>query len=91
MPVESSGLALKASSKRSNACIAHESFANANDLKVVKKNIEDQKNNTTRFIILGKSSPLRVELIRLQLSFLDKNRPGLYQKFLKFLNFQKLI
>tara|TARA_A100001035_G_scaffold30340_1_gene20377 strand:+ start:346 stop:1431 length:1086 start_codon:yes stop_codon:yes gene_type:complete len=91
VPVESSGLALKkASSKRSNACIAHESFANANDLKVVKKNIEDQKNNTTRFIILGKSSPLKSGIDKTSIIISLENRPGALSKILKIFEFSKI-
>ena len=84
IPVESSGLALnKASSGNFNACIAHQSFATDNNLVICKKNIEDKTNNTTRFIILGLSSPLKSGLDKTSIIISLENKPGSLSKILK--------
>ena len=91
VPVESSGLALKkASSGRSNACIAHKSFARENGLKVLKNNIEDEKNNTTRFIILGKSSPLKSGIDKTSIIISLENKPGALSNILKIFELSKI-
>ena len=84
IPVESSGLALnKAGIGNFNACIAHQSFATDNNLVICKKNIEDKTNNTTRFIILGLSSPLKSGLDKTSIIISLENKPGSLSKILK--------
>lgn len=90
-PVESSGLALKkAQQGTGNACIAHESFASEHNLKVCKKNMEDEKNNTTRFIILGKNMPLKSGLDKTSIIISLENKPGALSKVLKIFELSKV-
>lgn len=90
-PVESSGLALKkAQQGTGNACIAHESFASEHNLKVCKKNMEDEKNNTTRFIILGKNMPLKSGLDKTSIIISLENKPGALSRVLKIFELSKV-
>ena len=90
-PVESSGLALKkAQQGTGNACIAHESFASEHNLKVCKKNMEDEKNNTTRFIILGKNTPLKSGLDKTSIIISLENKPGALSRVLKIFELSKV-
>ena len=90
-PVESSGLALKkAQQGTGNACIAHESFASEHNLKVCKKNMEDEKNNTTRFIILGKNMPLKSGLDKTSIIISLENKPGALSRVLKIFDLSKV-
>ncbi len=90
-PVESSGLALKkAQQGTGNACIAHESFASEHNLKVCKKNMEDEKNNSTRFIILGKNMPLKSGLDKTSIIISLENKPGALSKVLKIFELSKV-
>jgi chorismate mutase/prephenate dehydratase len=89
--VESSGLALKkAQQGTGNACIAHESFASEHNLKVCKKNMEDEKNNTTRFIILGKNMPLKSGLDKTSIIISLENKPGALSRVLKIFELSKV-
>ena len=90
-PVESSGLALKkAQQGTGNACIAHESFASEHNLKVSKENMEDEKNNTTRFIILGKNMPLKSGLDKTSIIISLENKPGALSRVLKIFELSKV-
>ncbi len=90
-PVESSGLALKkAQQGTGNACIAHESFASEHNLKVCKKNMEDEKNNSTRFIILGKNMPLKSGLDKTSIIISLENKPGALSRVLKIFELSKV-
>ena len=90
-PVESSGLALKkAQQGTGNACIAHESFASEHNLKVCKKNMEDEKNNTTRFIILGKNMPLKSGLDKTSIIISLENKPGALSRVLKIFELSRV-
>lgn len=90
-PVESSGLALKkAQQGTGNACIAHESFASEHNLKVCKKNMEDEKNNTTRFIVLGKNTPLKSGLDKTSIIISLENKPGALSRVLKIFELSKV-
>ena len=90
-PVESSGLALKkAQQGTGNACIAHESFASEHNLKVCKKNMEDEKNNTTRFIILGKNMPLKSGFDKTSIIISLENKPGALSRVLKIFELSKV-
>ena len=90
-PVESSGLALKKAQQGiGNACIAHESFASEHNLKVCKKNMEDEKNNSTRFIILGKNMPLKSGLDKTSIIISLENKPGALSRVLKIFELSKV-
>ena len=91
IPVESSGLALKkAKQATTNACIAHESFASGHKLKVCRRNMEDEKNNTTRFVILGTNSPLKSGFDKTSIIISLENKPGALSKVLKIFELSRV-
>ena len=84
MPIKHSLLAKQAIT---NACIAHESFASGHKLKVCRRNMEDEKNNTTRFVILGTNSPLESGFDKTSIIISLENKPGALSKVLKIFEF----
>lgn len=69
-----------ASRKKGFAAVAGEYAAGIYKLEVVKKNIEDSAQNTTRFFVLGNSYPEPSGDDRTSIVFSLKDRPGALQK-----------
>lgn len=65
------------------AAIASEAAANLYGLKVVKKKIEDNPNNFTRFLIVGKKNPDRTGSDKTSLMFRIKDEPGILYRMLE--------
>lgn len=77
-PVLSTSLAAKLASKAKDAAaIASIESANRYGLRVLEKNIQDIKENYTRFIVIGKETPHATGNDKTSLIiYLKKNRPG---------------
>lgn len=58
------------------AAIASDLAARVYDLKFVERNIEDFKDNYTRFLIIGRETPKRTGRDKTSLMFSIKDRPG---------------
>lgn len=67
----------------SAAAIASEFAANLYDLKIVKERIEDQVNNFTRFLIIGKKEADPTGADKTSLMFSVKDRPGILYHMLE--------
>ncbi|BDV44117.1 prephenate dehydratase [Geotalea uraniireducens] len=65
------------------AAIASELAATMYDLKVVRKRIEDQVNNFTRFLVIGKKMAERCGDDKTSLMFLIKDEPGILYRMLE--------
>jgi len=65
------------------AAIASESAASLYDLKVVKKRIEDQVNNFTRFLVIGKKTAGKSGDDKTSLMFSVKDEPGILYRMLE--------
>jgi chorismate mutase/prephenate dehydratase len=68
--------ARRAAENPQSAAIAGESAAEIYDLKIIEHNIEDNPNNTTRFLILGKSETPPSGTDKTVLLVSTKNKPG---------------
>jgi chorismate mutase/prephenate dehydratase len=58
------------------AAIAAQVAAELYDLKVIARNVEDEPDNTTRFLVIGKLSVSRTGNDKTSVIFSAKNRPG---------------
>lgn len=65
------------------AAIASEFAASLYDLKVVKKRIEDQVNNVTRFLVIGKNVAEKSGDDKTSLMFSVKDEPGILYRMLE--------
>jgi chorismate mutase/prephenate dehydratase len=65
------------------AAIASEFAANIYDLKIVKKRIEDNVNNFTRFLVIGKKSPERSGSDKTSVMFAVKDEAGALYRMLE--------
>ena len=82
--VSSTAMAAKlASEDSSSAAIASESAAELYDLRVVEKNIQDQLNNYTRFLVIGKTMAERSSENKTSIMFSVKDSPGILFKMLE--------
>lgn len=89
--VESSGVAIeKIQKSKSIAAIAHASNATDFKLKVLKRNIEDQKNNTTRFLVVGKINAKKSGKDKTSILISLDNKPGALSKVLKVFESNKI-
>ena len=89
--VESSGIAIEKAKKSNNvAAIAHVSNAYEFKLKALRKNIEDQKNNTTRFLIIGKINANKSGKDKTSILISLDNKPGALSKVLKVFESNKI-
>lgn len=62
---------------KSYAAIGTEFAANIYELKVLASNIEDEKSNYTRFLIMSKKeNPLKAEKMKTSIVFVTKHVPG---------------
>ncbi len=86
-PVLSTSLAVRALSpdKPESAAIGSEYCANIYKIPVIDRFINDEKNNTTRFILLGKASTAKGTSSRTSITFSTENKPGALNKVLEVL------
>ncbi len=76
-PVNSNSAAAKmAEENQDKMAIAGEVAANLYGLNILKKDIEDESNNTTRFLIIGQQEPVSTGLDRTSLLVSTGNRAG---------------
>ena len=72
-----------ASESREIAAIASEESANMYGLKILDENIQDVKENFTRFIVIGKTTPAPTSNDKTSIIvYLEKNRPGALHEIL---------
>ncbi len=82
--VSSTALAAQmAAEDPSTAAIASIAAANLYDLRVIEKNIEDNSNNYTRFLVIGKNLAQRTGRDKTSLMFAIKDSPGALYTMLK--------
>jgi chorismate mutase/prephenate dehydratase len=75
---------VKKLAERSHAAIGTEFASDINELKVLNSNIEDERSNYTRFLILSKSeNPLKSEKMKTSIVFVTKHIPGALYAVLK--------
>jgi chorismate mutase/prephenate dehydratase len=67
----------------STAAIASEGAANLYDLKVVETKIEDNTNNFTRFLVIGRKEAEKTGSDKTSIMFAIKDEPGALYKMLK--------
>ncbi len=72
-----------ASSNKKTAAIAGVVAADVYNLNIFEKNIEDEPNNTTRFIIIGQQSPTPTGNDKTSLVVSTGNQPGALHKILE--------
>lgn len=68
-----------------NAAIGSEYCANLYNIPILEKGINDEKNNTTRFILLGKALTQKDTCSKTSITFSTENKPGALNKILKIL------
>ena len=77
--------AQKAKRSKDAAAIASEMAAKTYGLKIIAKSIEDNPNNVTRFLVIGKEEALPTGLDKTSIIFSVKDRPGaLYEMLVPF-------
>jgi len=67
---------------KSKMAIAGEAAAQQYDLDILEKNIEDESNNTTRFIIIGQQEPNSTGMDKTSLLISTANRAGALQQII---------
>lgn len=65
------------------AAIASEQAGNLYGLKVVKRKIEDNPNNFTRFLVIGRNTPTRSGKDKTSIMFSIKDEPGILYRMLE--------
>jgi chorismate mutase / prephenate dehydratase len=74
-----------AAKEKDTAAIASELAARVYDLSILEKNIEDSRNNVTRFLVISKDFPPKTGNDKTSVMFSIKDRPGsLYSILLPF-------
>ena len=83
IPVNSNAEAARlAAGEENTAAIAGETAAETYKLSVLMKNIENETNNTTRFLVLGQHKTLPSDNDKTSLLFTTPNKPGALQEML---------
>ncbi len=75
--------ARRAAMEPNTAAIAGETAASAYGLRVIAKNVEDEPDNTTRFLVIGKRSVPASGVDKTSLLISAKNQPGALFRLLK--------
>jgi chorismate mutase/prephenate dehydratase len=82
-PVVSNAEGARQAAHESNtACIGSHAAAELYGLTVLARNIEDQPNNTTRFVVIGSQQPLPSGRDKTSLAMSARNRPGAMHELL---------
>ena len=86
-PVLSTSSAVEALSadKADVAAIANQHCANIYNVPVLETKINDEDNNTTRFLLISKGSPLLSESGKVSITFSTENKSGALNKVLSIL------
>lgn len=86
-PVFSTSTAVSSLSKEApqTAAIGSEYCANLYNKPILEKNINDENNNTTRFILLTKLNPLKKTENKVSITFSTENKPGALNRVLDIL------
>jgi chorismate mutase/prephenate dehydratase len=74
--------ARQAAQEQHAACIGSHAAAELYDLQILARNIEDQPNNTTRFVVIGHDAPLSSGRDKTSLAMSARNRPGAMHELL---------
>jgi len=74
--------ARQAAQEQHAACIGSHAAAELYDLRILARNIEDQPNNTTRFVVIGHDAPLSSGRDKTSLAMSARNRPGAMHELL---------
>ena len=74
--------ARQAAQEQHAACIGSHAAAELYDLQILARNIEDQPNNTTRFVVIGHETPLPSGRDKTSLAMSARNRPGAMHELL---------
>ena len=74
--------ARRASEEQQSACIGSHAAAALYDLQLLARNIEDQPNNTTRFVVIGKLQPGPSGRDKTSLAMSALNQPGAMHRLL---------
>ena len=82
--------AARAADDASSAGIAGEHAAEAYRLKVVRKNIEHNPENMTRFLVLGRKNPERTGVDKTSILFSVKDKVGILYRMLEPFNQEKI-
>ncbi len=82
--------ALNAKKYKNSACIANEICSNLYQLKIIRKNIHDIHNNTTRFLIIGNSDVNKSENDKTTFVMSIQNKSGALSKILETLSANKI-
>lgn len=86
-PMPSTAFAAETVSKMENvACIANGECANVYNLKILDQNIQDTKNNQTRFIVLTLKEDTQTDNTKTSILFTTKHKPGALYKILGLFN-----
>ena len=81
----SNGVESLSDNKPNIVAIGNEYCAKLYNIPIIKKNINDEKNNTTRFILISKKIPTKTDNNKISVVFSTENSPGALNKALTIL------
>ena len=67
------------------AAIGNSNCANLYKVPVLEYKINDEKNNTTRFVLLSKATPIKSNMNKVSITFSTENKPGALNRVLQIL------
>lgn len=67
---------------KEEAAIANQYCANIYDVPIIESRINDEKNNTTRFILVSKIAPTVLDSGKVSITFSTENKPGALNRVL---------
>lgn len=85
--VVSTSSAVKSLTKKDDTIVAigNKYCAETYNVPIIESNINDKKNNTTRFILLGKVKPQKADKNKVSITFSTENKAGALNKVLNIL------
>lgn len=86
----SQGISSIVANDRSQVAIGSEYCANLYDVPIIEKNINDEENNATRFVLLSNLKPYKTPKSKVSVYFSTINKPGALNKVLSVLEKQAL-
>lgn len=86
-PVLSTSNAVKSLSQNNTtiAAIGNNNCAKLYNVPVITSKINDEDNNTTRFILLSSNKPLKTDISKISINFSTENKPGALNQILSIL------